>query len=133
MAESKRVRGIRGVVTVDQDRASEIYERTRALLETMITSNDVTADDIIHIMFTATSDLRSAFPATAARQMGFATTPLISAVEMQVDGSLDRCIRVLMTVYSNRTKGEIVHVYLGRAESLRPDLSGSSRPLGSAE
>lgn len=124
MSKSKKIRGIRGAISVEADTPSEIHERTRTLLETMIAHNDVTEDDIIHIMFTATADLKSAFPATAARQMGLTTTPLISSVEMQVDGSLDRCIRVLMTVYSNRTKGEIVHVYLGRAESLRPDLSG---------
>jgi chorismate mutase len=117
------VRGIRGAVTVDCDRAEEIITITSDLLKRMVSENGVEEDDIIHIMFTATPDITSAFPATAARVIGWVDTPLISAVEMNVPGSLERCIRVLMTVHSSRTKQEIRHVYLGRARELRPDLA----------
>lgn len=124
LAEMKAVRGIRGAVTVDCDSPEEILSRTSDLLNRMVSENGVDEEDIIHIMFTSTPDITSAFPATAARHLGWMDTPLISAVEMDVTGSLDRCIRVLMTVHSSRTKQEIRHIYLGRAKKLRPDLAG---------
>jgi len=123
MGEIERVRAIRGATTVDRDCPEEIMERTSELLLEMVSRNNVKPDDIIQIMFTSTQDLTSAFPATAARKLGWVDTPLITAVEMNVANSLDRCIRVLMTVYTTLSKSEIVHVYIGRAKELRPDLA----------
>ena len=122
-AEMKAVRGIRGAVTVDRDSPEEIIARTSDLLKRMVSENGVDEEDIIHIMFTSTPDITSAFPATAARLLGWVDTPLISAVEVDVTGSLDRCVRILMTAHSSRAKREIRHIYLGRAKELRPDLA----------
>jgi len=46
----------------------------------------------------------------------------MSATEMAVPEGLPMCIRVLMLWNSARSQEEVVHVYLNRAESLRPDL-----------
>ena len=119
------VRGIRGAITVDCDSPEEIIARTSELLTRMMSENGVDEEDIIQIKFTTTPDIASAFPATAARLLGWVDTPLISAVEMEVVGSLDRCIRVLMTVQSSQSKGDR-HIYLGRARELRPDLADPS-------
>lgn len=123
MAEMQRVRAIRGAIVVENDTPEQIMEKTSELLLEMVSVNRIAQNDIIQIMFTATQDLTSAFPAAAARKLGWVDTPLITAVEMNVSNSLSRCIRVLMTVYTTLPKDEVVHVYVGQARSLRPDLS----------
>lgn len=123
MAVTQRVRAIRGAVVVEEDSPKQIIEKTTELLLEMVSRNNIAQDDIIQIMFTATQDLTSAFPAAAARKIGWVDTPLITAVEMDVVNGLKRCIRVLMTVYTSLSKRDIVHVYLGEAKALRPDLS----------
>lgn len=123
MAEMQRVRAIRGAIVVENDTPEQIMEKTSELLLEMVSVNRIAQNDIIQIMFTATQDLTSAFPAAAARKLGWVDTPLITAVEMNVSNSLSRCIRVLMTVYTTLSKNEVVHVYIGQARSLRPDLS----------
>ena len=113
------VRGIRGAITVDCDSPEEIIARTSELLTRMMSENGVDEEDIIHIMFTSTPDIASAFPATAARLLGWVDTPLISAVEMEVVGSLDRASE-FSTVQSSKSKRRFA-IYLGRARELRPD------------
>ncbi len=115
------MRGIRGATVVAADEPELIIEATKRLLEDITTANEVDVDDIASIMFTMTPDLRSAYPAQAARLLGWTQAPLLGAVETDVDGGLPRCIRVLMHVNSRKPASEITHVYLGKAATLRPD------------
>jgi chorismate mutase len=120
--ESK-VRGIRGAIQVSEDSVESVLNATRRLLETMLELNEVATDDAISAIFTTTPDLRSCFPAEAARSLGFSDTPLICAQEIDVPGSLPRVVRVLLWVYSGKGKSAIKHVYLDGAEVLRKDIA----------
>jgi chorismate mutase len=116
------VRAIRGATTVDHDTAEEIGERVVALLHQILDRNGLVEDDIISILFTATEDVVSTFPATAARSMGLGAVPLICARELSIVGSVPRCIRVMLHVTTGRSRDEIHHVYLEGAQGLRDDL-----------
>lgn len=116
------VRALRGATTVDADDPDEIAERTHALLVAMIERNGVDHDDIVSIIFTATSDIVSVFPATAVRRYGLGDIPLLCARELDVVGSVPRCIRVMMHVSTDRSRSELHHVYLEGARGLRDDL-----------
>jgi chorismate mutase len=120
------VRGIRGAVDVEANTAAAIGEATRRLLESMCRANGLVPSSIISAFFTVTVDLNAAFPATAARALGWTDVPLLDAQEIEVPGSMPRVIRVLLHVETDRPRGGIEHVYLGRAAALRPDLE--SRP-----
>jgi chorismate mutase len=118
-------RGIRGATTVLENRADAILEATQELLEQIIDENDVREEDVASVLFTATPDLDAAYPAVAARRLGWTRTSLICTQEMVVPGSLSRCIRVLVHWNTDRTIDEIHHVYLREARRLRPDRSNS--------
>lgn len=118
----RRVRAVRGATTVTHDEPALIREATRELLDAMATRNALEPADIISIIFTVTADLTSEFPARAARELGWVDIPLLCTMEMPVGGALPRCIRVLLHAECARAKGEIVHVYLRDARTLRPDL-----------
>jgi chorismate mutase len=118
------VRGLRGAITVEEDRREAVLSATRRLLEEMLARNGLTADDLISVILTATGDLRSAFPAEAAREAGWTDVPLLDARELDVEDGLARCVRVLMHVRSDRPRSEMRHVYLEGAARLREDLSG---------
>ena len=100
-----------------------IGDGVRELLPAMLKANGLEVDDVISVLMTATPDLIADFPAAAARDVGFAGTPLICAVEIDVPGALDRIIRVLMHVESAKSKEEISHIYLHGATALRKDLA----------
>ncbi len=117
------LRAIRGATTVDEDDAEQIRLRTQELVREMLSRNDVKSDDLVSIIFTATEDLNAAFPATAARQLGLDDVPLLGGREMAVPGALGHCIRVLVHCYSEKSRGEIRHVYLEGARVLRADLA----------
>ncbi|MFV0527085.1 MAG: chorismate mutase [Acidimicrobiales bacterium] len=116
------VRALRGATTVDADHPDEIHKRTTDLLELLFERNDLCADDIISVFFTATEDLRSVAPAVAARAYGLTDVPLICAREMPVEGSLERCVRLLLHLDTDRSRDELRHVFLRGAAVLRPDL-----------
>lgn len=119
------IRGVRGATVVDNDQAKEVLAATRELLEAMLAANPgMILSDLASAFFTVTADLRSTYPAQAARQLGWVDVPLMCAGEVDVPGSLPRCIRVLLHWNTDRPQQAIRHVYLGRAASLRPDLSG---------
>ena len=118
------VRAVRGATTVDEDTAPAITERVVALLRQILERNGLDEDDIISILFTATDDIVSTFPATAARAMGLGAVPLICARELSITGSVSRCIRVMLHVETERSRNEIHHVYLEGAKGLRDDLPG---------
>jgi chorismate mutase len=123
-----RLRAIRGAISVARDEPSAIYEATRELLSAIVTRNRVKTADIISVIFTVTPDLRSAFPALAARQMGWLDVPLLCTMEIPVPDALGRCIRVLLHVETTRARAQIEHVYLRGAETLRPDHAGADAP-----
>jgi chorismate mutase len=116
------LRALRGATTVDEDTAAHVTGRVQALVRTMLERNGVDHDDLVSILFTATEDVVSVFPATAARATGLGDVPLICAKELSVVGATPMCIRVLMHLYSERQRGELHHVYLEKARSLRDDL-----------
>jgi chorismate mutase len=118
------VRALRGATTVDVDEESHVHERVMALLEQMCERNGVAHDDIISILFTATDDVHSTFPAAGARKLGMGDVPLICARELDITGGTPRCVRVLMQITTERTRAELRHVYLEGAVGLRDDLPG---------
>jgi chorismate mutase len=107
---------------VDEDAAAAILDATRELLVSMIRANGVAAEDVASAVFTATQDLTAAFPAQAARELGWQEAPLLDACEIPVPGSLPRCVRVLVHWNTDKRQSEIHHVYLRDAARLRPDL-----------
>jgi chorismate mutase len=117
-----RLRAIRGAIPVERDEPALIHAATRELLSEIIARNSVDLDDIISVIFTVTPDLTSAFPAMAARAMGWLDVPLLCTMEIPVPGAMARCIRVLLHVESDRQRAAIQHVYIGEAQSLRPDI-----------
>ena len=116
------VLGLRGATTLERDEADHLKERVRDLLTEMLDRNDVAHDDIISIIFTATPDVHSCFPAVAARELGLGDVPLLCAQELDIEGGMALCIRILMHLHSDRPRSEMHHVYLEAARSLRDDL-----------
>ncbi len=120
-SKRSQLRAIRGAISVARDEPGAIYEATQELLSTIVARNAIATDDIISVIFTVTPDLRSAFPALAARQMGWLDVPLLCTMEIPVPEALGQCIRVLLHVETTRPRAKIAHVYLRSAEVLRPD------------
>jgi chorismate mutase len=116
------VRAVRGATTIDEDTIEAVTDRVVTLLGRMLERNGLAEDDIISILFTATDDITSTFPATAARTMGLGAVPLICARELAVVGSVPLCIRIMMHVTTGRGRAEMHHVYLEGAQGLRDDL-----------
>jgi chorismate mutase len=116
-------RGVRGATTVDVDEPELVLRATRELLALLIRLNGIDPADVASAIFTTTPDVRSVFPATAARQLGWLDVPLLCAHEMSVPGSLGNCIRILIHWNTEKTQPEIHHAYLREARSLRPDKS----------
>jgi chorismate mutase len=116
-----RLRAARGAIRVPSDDGDALLGSTERLLSAVLQRNEIDPEDLVSIMFTATEDLRSAFPAEAARRMGLGRVPLMCAQEIQVEGSMPSVIRILLHFHSDRTLDEVAHVYLDGAESLRDD------------
>jgi chorismate mutase len=117
-------RAIRGAITVETDSADAILAATRELLARIVEANGVEIEDVASAFFTATPDLAAAFPAQAARQLGWQHVALLDAQAIPVPGSLPRCVRVLVHWNTDRPQAAIRHVYVGEAAVLRPDLAG---------
>ena len=118
------LRALRGATTLDEDTAGQVNARVRALVGSMLERNGIGHDDLVSILFTATDDVTSMFPATAARSLGLGDVPLICASELDITGAMPRCIRVLMHFYTEHTREALHHVYLEGARGLRDDLPG---------
>lgn len=116
------IRGVRGAITVEIDQAEEVLAATRELLRVMKKENEIQVEDIVSVLFSATADIKSVFPAQAARSLGWTQVPLMCFQEMEVPDSLAMCIRVLIHINSDKAQKEIRHVYLKEASNLRPDL-----------
>lgn len=117
-----RLRAARGAIRVPSDEGEALLGSTERLLSALLQRNDIDPEDLVSIMFTATEDLRSAFPAEAARRMGLGRVPLMCAQEIPVSGSMPSVVRVLVHFHSDRTLDDVAHVYLDGAESLRDDV-----------
>jgi chorismate mutase len=116
------VRAARGAIAVGEDAPDTVLAATQRLLAQLLDRNDVVAEDIVSLFFTATRDLTSVFPAEAARRMGLGKVALLCAQEIPVAGSMPRVVRLLMHFETERSQAEVVHVYLDGAESLRDDV-----------
>lgn len=116
------MRGIRGATTVAENTSEAILEATRELLSQLLEDNQLEYEQICSIIFTVTPDLNAAFPAEAARAIGMTMVPLLNALEIPVPGRLEKAIRIMLHVNTDKTQAEIRHVYLHGATVLRPDL-----------
>ncbi len=117
------VRGLRGAISVTENTSGQIIAATRELLTELLRANAITAfDDVISAIFTTTPDLTAAFPAEAARALGMQHVPLLCASEIAVPHGMPRIIRILLHINTDRSQREVVHVYLGDAKKLRPDV-----------
>jgi chorismate mutase len=115
------LRAVRGAVTIDADTPASVDAAVRELLDQLIETNAIDACDVVSAIFSATPDLRSRNPATAARAQGWTDIPLMCVAEVETDGMLERCVRVLLHVSVSDGR-RLTPVYLGDAASLRPDL-----------
>ncbi len=119
---SGSIRALRGATTLDVDDEDHMVERVTKLLTEMLDRNDVSHEDLISILLSATPDLHAAFPALAARRMGLGDVPLMCTQELDIDGATPHCIRVMMHLVSDRPRDAMRHVYLEGARGLRDDL-----------
>ena len=117
------VRAVRGATQLEVDERDQMLERVSEMVLDVMASNGLEVDDFISVIFTATSDLVSEFPAYAARQLGFGDVPLICARELEIAGSMPRVVRMMAHVETDRPRSEITHCYLRGAAALRSDLS----------
>jgi chorismate mutase len=117
------IRAIRGATQLDSDVRDHLLVSVEELIREIFSANDVDTDKLVSMVFTATSDLHSEFPALAARQLGIGDVPLLCAQEIDVDGAMPRVIRVMVHIESDLPRDEIRHVYLRGAAALRRDLA----------
>ncbi len=119
-------RGIRGAITIETDTPEQIERATVELYSKIKELNKIQSEDISHIVFTLTKDLKSAYPAKFLRQhFDVQYVPLMCMNELEIDGSLKKCLRMLVVVNTEKSQKDIQHVYLGGAQKLRPDLCGN--------
>jgi chorismate mutase len=117
------IRAVRGATQLRADDPDEMANAVVELLAAMLERNGLTTDDLVSVIFTSTPDLRSAFPAAAARTLSIGDVPLICAQELDIDDSLPRVVRVMAHAELDRPRSEVAHVYLRGAEVLRQDLA----------
>ncbi len=116
-------RGVRGATTAEANTAEDILNATRRLLALMIRQNGIEERDVARAFFSTTNDLDAEFPALAARQLGWLDVALMCVHELDVPGSLRRCVRILLHWNTDKPASQIVHVYIRDAANLRPDRS----------
>ena len=117
------VRAVRGATQLDADDREHMLDRVAEMVTDVMEANALSVDDFISVIFTATPDLVSEFPAYAARRLGFGDVPLICARELAVEGAMPRVVRMLAHVETDLDRGDITHVYLHGAAALRSDLT----------
>jgi chorismate mutase len=116
-------RGVRGATVADANTRDDILRATRELLALLVHRNGIVPEDVVSAIFSTTRDLDAEFPAQAARQLGWMDVAMMCNNELEVPGSLRRCIRVLLHWNTDKPNSEIIHVYLKDASALRPDLA----------
>ena len=120
---STAVRAVRGAIQLEVDEREHVLASTRELVTAVLSANDLTTDDVISIVFTATPDVHSEFPAVAARELGMGDVPLMCTQELDIAGAMPRVIRLMAHVETDRPRSEVTHVYLRGAAALRRDLA----------
>lgn len=116
------VRAVRGATQIDADQRDLVLEASAELIAAVLERNELSADDLISVIFTVTPDVHSEFPAYAARLMGITDVPLLCATEIDVPGAMPRILRLLAHVETDRPRSALRHVYLHGAAALRIDL-----------
>jgi len=116
------VRGVRGAISVDKNEPAEILKRVEELLVAMVHANKIETENIASITFSSTADLNSAFPALAARKLGWIDVPLFGTQEVDCPTGVPRCIRILILLNTELPQHAIKHVYLREAIVLRPEF-----------
>ena len=116
-----RLRGVRGAVSVRTDTPASVDAAVQELLDQLLDRNAIDPCDVVSAIFSATPDVRSRNPATSARALGWSDVPLMCVAELETDGMLERCVRVLLHVSVGDGR-RLTPVYLGDAACLRPDL-----------
>ncbi|GGA25672.1 chorismate mutase [Psychrobacillus lasiicapitis] len=117
------IRGVRGATTVTADSNEEVLLETSRLVQEMAKANDVQPEDIASVIISTTTDITSAFPARAVRSLeGWTYVPVMCTHEMDVPNSLEKCVRLLMHINTEKNQQDIEHIYLNNAVTLRPDL-----------
>lgn len=122
------VRGLRGAITVAANEQAAVLAATKELLVALTKANAVKPDDIAAVIFSSTPDLNAAFPAAAARELGWNEVPLFGTQEIDCPTGVARCIRVLLLLNTDKSQHELKAVYLGGAAKLRPDLAAANEP-----
>jgi len=110
-------------VQIEADERGAILEGTAELVTQIMARNELSTDDVISVLFTATPDLTAEFPALAARKIGFHDVPLICATEIAVPGAMPRVVRLMAHVQTDLPRSAIQHVYLRGAAALRLDIA----------
>jgi chorismate mutase len=117
------VRAIRGAIQLDTDDREHLLASTRELVEAVMAANTLSTDQLISILFTVTADLRSEFPAVAARELGMGDVPLLCTTEIDVPGALPRVVRLMAHAEMDVPRSKVQHVYLRGAVALRRDIA----------
>ncbi len=117
------VRAVRGAVQVEGNDRAEILAGTTDLVTEVMSRNQLSPDDVISVIFTATPDLTAEFPALAARKLGFQEVPLLCASELDVPGAMPRVVRLMMHIETSKPRSAVQHVYLRGAAALRLDIA----------
>jgi len=116
-------RAVRGAITVEENTSELINIATLELLDNLLKANGINTEDIVSVIFTLTLDLNAEFPAKSARiNLGWDDIPMICASEIPVPESIEKCLRVMITFNTLKSRDELKHVYLRKAQNLRPDL-----------
>ena len=123
-------RGIRGATAVPENSREAIIAASRELLQHIVDANGIQKDDVACVLFTATPDLNAAFPAVAARELGWSHVALICSQEIDVPEGFPRCLRILMLFNTEKSSQDMIHVYLRGTEILRDDINNSTRQGG---
>lgn len=117
------MRGVRGAITVEKNEKAAIWQAAKAMMQELIERNELAPEDIGAVIFNMTEDLTAAFPTAGVRQLpGFDLVPLFDARQCAIEGSLEKCIRVLVLADTGKAQRDIHHIYMGKAVALRPDI-----------
>jgi chorismate mutase len=117
------VRAVRGATQLERDEREHLVASVEELVSEVLRQNDLSVADLISVVFTATPDIRSEFPAFAARRLGIGDVPLLCAQELDIAGAMPLVIRMLAHIETTSARDEIRHVYLRGAAALRRDLA----------
>lgn len=124
MTTTRHLAALRGATTLEADTREQVLERTAELLGALLARNELSSDDVVSLILTATDDVRSEFPAAAVRAAGISDVPMLCARELSIDSesAVPLCVRVMAHVYTDRPRSDLRHVYLYGARQLRSDL-----------